>query len=89
MTQQEIMDAIQRQREIILDREARLRSRDYIGVKIAMGVAAKKDYSDKIAETELWREDINRAQEELTRLQTVESDDPDPVGEVSAESTEM
>ncbi len=89
MTQQEIMDAIQRQREIILDREARLRSRDYIGVKIAMGVATKKDYSDKIAETELWREDINRAQEELTRLQTVESDDPDPVGEVGAESTEM
>lgn len=83
------MDAIQRQREIILDREARLRSRDYIGVKIAMGVATKKDYSDKIAETELWREDINRAQEELTRLQTVESDDPDPVGEMGTESAEM
>lgn len=83
------MDAIQRQREIILDREARLRSRDYIGVKIAMGVATKKDYSDKIAETELWREDINRAQEEEVRLQTVEPDDSVPAGGVGAENTEM
>ena len=86
MTQQEIMDAIQRQKEIILDREALLRSRDYIGVKIAMGVATKKDYSEEIAETEQWRADINSAQEELTRLQTVEPDDPDPVGEVDATS---
>ena len=89
MTQQEIMDAIQRQKEIILDREARLRSRDYIGVKIAMGVATKKDYSDKIAETELWREDINRAQEEEARLQTIKPDDPVSAGEAGAENTEM
>ena len=83
------MDAIQRQKEIILNREALLRSRYDIGVNIAMGVATKKDYSEKIAEIEQWRADINSAQEELPRLQTVEPDDPDPVGEVDAESTEM
>lgn len=83
------MDAIQRQKEIILDREALLRSRDYIGVKIAMGVATKEDYSGKIAETEQWRADINSAQEELVRLQTVEPDDPASAGGVGAENAEM
>lgn len=36
-----------------------LRSKDYIGVKIAMGVARKADYTEEIAQTEVWRADLN------------------------------
>lgn len=79
MTQQEINDAIQHQQEIILDREAQLRQKDYVGTKIAMGVATREDYADVIAQTEVWRGDINAAQDEIKRLEELEPDpDPEP-----------
>ena len=77
MTQQEINDAIQHQQEIILDREAQLRQKDYIGTKIAMGVATIEDYADVIAQTEVWRDDINAAKDEIARLETIEPE-PEP-----------
>ena len=77
MTQQEINDAIQHQQEIILDREAQLRQKDYVGTKIAMGVATIEDYADVIAQTEVWRDDINAAKDEITRLEAIEPE-PEP-----------
>lgn len=77
MTQQEINDAIQHQQEIILDREAQLRQKDYVGTKIAMGVATREDYADVIAQTEVWRDDINAAKDEIARLEAIEPE-PDP-----------
>ena len=77
MTQQEINDAIQHQQEIILDREAQLRQKDYVGTKIAMGVATIEDYADVIAQTEVWRDDINAAKDEITRLEAIKPE-PEP-----------
>ena len=74
MTQAEINEAINAQQSIILDREARLTSTDYIAAKIAEGKATKTEYADKIAERQHWRDDINAAQEEIARLEAIEPD---------------
>ena len=76
MTQQDIQAAINVQQSIILDREAKLKTKDYIGTKIAMGVATREDYADDIAQTQQWRADINAAQAEIARLEDVEPEEP-------------
>ena len=76
MTQQDIQAAINVQQSIILDREAKLKTKDYIGTKIAMGVATREDYADDIAQTVQWRADINAAQTEIARLEDVEPEEP-------------
>lgn len=81
MTQQEIQAAINAQQSIILDREAQLKTKDYIGTKIAMGVATCEDYADDIAQTEQWRTDINMAQAEIARLEAIEPEEPTAEGE--------
>ena len=78
MKQSEIIEAINAQQSIILDREARLTTTDYIAAKIAEGKATKTEYADKIAERQTWRDDINAAQAEIDRLKALE---PDPEGE--------
>lgn len=80
MTQQEIQAAINLQQRIILERQSQLRSKDYIGIKIAMGVAQKSDYAEEIAMTEKWRNDINVSQEEIVRLKAIE-----PEGEIQSD----
>lgn len=82
MTQAEIIEAINAQQSIILDREARLTTTDYIAAKIAEGKATKTEYADKIAERQQWRDDINAAQAEIDRLKTLE---PDPEDELIPE----
>ena len=42
-----------------------LKTYDYIGVKIAMGVATKEEYADKIAYTETLREQIRELEKEI------------------------
>lgn len=81
MTQQEIQAAINAQQSIILDREAKLKTKDYIGTKIAMGVATREDYADDIAQTKQWRADINAAQAEIAQLEAVEPEEPTAEGE--------
>lgn len=76
MTEQEIQAAINEQQSIILDREAQLKTKDYIGTKIAMGVATCEDYAGDIALTERWRADINAAQAEIARLRAIEPEEP-------------
>ena len=63
MTQAEINEAINAQESIILDREARLTSTDYIAAKIA--------------ERQQWRDDINAAKAEIERLEALEPDNED------------
>lgn len=75
MTLQDIQAAISEQQSIILDREAKLKTKDYIGTKIAMGVATREDYADDIAQTQQWRADINAAQAEIARLEAVEPEE--------------
>ena len=82
MKQAEIIEAINAQQSIILDREARLTTTDYIAAKIAEGKATKTEYADKIAERQQWRDDINAAQAEIDRLKALEPDpDDEPIPE--------
>ena len=77
MKKYEIDALINEQQTIILDREGKLTSTDYIAAKIAEGKATKTEYSDKIAERQTWRDDINAAKEEIARLEAIEPE-PDP-----------
>ena len=77
MKQSEINEAINAQESIVLDREGKLSSTDYIAAKIAEGKATKAEYADKIAERQQWRDDINAANAEIERLKALEPDPED------------
>lgn len=84
MKQAEIIEAINAQESIILDREGKLTSTDYIAAKIAEGKATKEQYAEKIAERQAWRDDINAANAEIERLKALEPDpEPQPEPEES------
>ena len=75
MKQQEISDAIQRQREIILDRKTRLAKTDYIAAKIAEGAGTREEYAEQIAWRQQWRDDINAATARIAELGAEVADD--------------
>ena len=83
MKKYEIDALINEQQTIILDREGKLTSTDYIAAKIAEGKATKSEYADKIAERQQWRDDINAAKDEIERLEALE---PDPEEKPEMES---
>ena len=83
MKKYEIDALINEQQSIILDREAKLTSTDYIAAKIAEGKATKSEYADKIAERQQWRDDINAAKDEIERLEALK---PDPEEKPEMES---
>jgi chaperonin cofactor prefoldin len=75
MTQEEIIESKNEQYSIILDRESKLSSTDYIAAKIAEDKATQKEYAGKIAERQQWRDDINEAQDAIKALDALE---PEP-----------
>ena len=77
MKQAEIIEAINAQESIILDREGKLSSTDYIAAKLAEGKATQEEYADKIAERQQWRDDINAANAEIERLKALEPESED------------
>lgn len=77
MKKSEIIEAINAQETIILDRESKLTATDYIAAKIAESKATKSEYADKIAERQQWRDDINAAQTEIERLNAIEPEPED------------
>ena len=77
MKQSEIIEAINAQQSIILDREGKLSSTDYIAAKLAEGKATQEEYADKIAERQQWRDDINAANAEIERLKALEPEPED------------
>jgi len=82
MKQAEIIEAINAQESIILDREGKLSSTDYIAAKLAEGKATQEEYADKIAQRQTWRDDINAAQAEIERLKALEPEPEDePINE--------
>ena len=81
MKKYEIDALINEQQTIILDREGKLTSTDYIAAKIAEGKATKTEYADKIADRQGWRDDINAAKAEIERLEALEPD-PEEVPEM-------
>ena len=79
MKKYEIDALINEQQTIILDREGKLTTTDYIAAKIAEGKATKEEYAEKIAERQQWRDDINAAKDEIERLEAIEpEEDPMP-----------
>ena len=78
MKKYEIDALINEQQTIILDREGKLSSTDYIAAKIAEGKATKSEYADKIAQRQTWRDDINAANAEIERLKAIEPDQDEP-----------
>lgn len=79
MKKSEIVEQINAQQTIILDREGKLTATDYIAAKIAEGKATQEEYAEKIALRQAWRDDINAAQDEIARLESIEpelEDDP-------------
>ena len=83
MKKYEIDALINEQQTIILDREGKLTTTDYIAAKIAEGKATKTEYADKIADRQQWRDDINAAKAEIERLEAIE---PDPEEKPEMES---
>ena len=83
MKKYEIDALVNEQQTIILDREGKLTSTDYIAAKIAEGKATKTEYADKIAERQGWRDDINAAKAEIDRLEAIE---PEPDEEAPQEA---
>lgn len=77
MTHQEVNDALNIQYTLINECKTKLINYDYIGVKIAMGVAEISDYSEQIAVTEILRAKINAAEEEVKRLLAITEFDDD------------
>jgi hypothetical protein len=83
MKKYEIDTLINEQQTIVLDRDGKLSSTDYIAAKIAEGKATKTEYADKIADRQQWRDDINAAKAEIERLEALE---PDPEEKPEMES---
>ena len=83
MKKYEIDALINEQQTIVLDREGKLTSTDYIAAKIAEGKATQEEYAGKIAERQQWRDDINAAKDEIERLEALE---PDPEEKPEMES---
>ena len=71
MKKYEIDALINEQQTIILDREGKLTSTDYVAAKITEGKAIKTEYADKKAERQGWRDDINAAKAEIERLEAI------------------
>ena len=71
MKKYEIDALINEQQTIVLDREGKLSSTDYIAAKIAEGKATQEEYAEKIAQRQQWRDDINAAKDEIERLDGV------------------
>ena len=83
MKKYEIDALINEQQTIVLDREGKLSSTDYIAAKIAEGKATQEEYAGKIAQRQQWRDDINAAKAEIERLKALE---PDPEEKPEMES---
>jgi len=77
MKQAEIIEAINAQQSIILDREGKLTTTDYIAAKIAEGKATQEEYAEKIVQRQQWRDDINAANTEIERLKALEPEPED------------
>ena len=78
MDKQEKQQLINEQQSIILDREGRLTSTDYIAAKIAEGKATREEYAEKINLRQQWRDDINAAQAEIERIEALPEEEEMP-----------
>ena len=78
MTQNEKQSLLNEQHLIVNNAEAQLKATDYIAAKIAEGKATKTEYKEKIDLRQQWRDQINAAQEEIARLEAIETEEEMP-----------
>lgn len=78
MTQNEKQSLLNEQHLIVNNAEAQLKATDYIAAKIAEGKATKTEYKEKIDLRQQCRDQINAAQEEIARLEVVETEEEMP-----------
>lgn len=79
MTRQEIEDRKNALASVILDREAKLKEHDYVSAKIADGRATSEEYSEVIAQKNIWAKEVNDAQEEIAHLNSIIPEDDDMI----------
>ena len=75
MTRQEIEDKKNALASVILDREAKLKEHDYVSAKIADGRATAEEYANIIARKTVWAEEVNSANAEIARLDSITPED--------------
>lgn len=75
MTRQEIEDRKNALASVILDREAKLKERDYVSAKIADGRATSEEYADVIAQKTVWADEVNSANAEIAYLESITPED--------------
>lgn len=75
MTRQEIEERKNALASLILDREAKLKERDYVSAKIADGRATADEYAEVIASKNRWAEEVNEAMAEMARLDGITPED--------------
>lgn len=68
MNSQEIQKQIDAKNGRINDLDIALQSKDYIGIKIAMGRATKTEYKDEIAQCDAWGKEKNDLLLEVAEL---------------------
>lgn len=59
----EVADLEQDNNARIQELKTNLAETDYIACKIAEGVATKEEYADKIAQRQMWRDEINELEQ--------------------------
>lgn len=82
MTRQEIEERKNALASLILDREAKLKEHDYVSAKIADSRATAEEYADVIAQKTIWAEEINNAEAEIERLNSITPEDDVLLSEV-------
>lgn len=75
MKKEEINELINIQYTIILDCQSKLTLTDYIASKISEGKATKEEYKEQIEKRQIWRDNINQAQEEIRKLEKIEPEE--------------
>lgn len=60
MTNEEISNLVENIETKISHLKTNLAETDYVACKIAEGVATKEEYSDIVAQRQMWREEINK-----------------------------
>ena len=78
MTKQEKQSLLNEQYLIVNNASAELKATDYIAAKLAEGKATKTEYKEKLEKRQQWRNKINAAQDEIARLEAIETEDDAP-----------
>lgn len=78
MTSEEKRKLLNEQYTLRANLEAQIKATNFVGIRIAEGKATKTEYKAQINERQQWRDAIDAANEEIARLQAIETEDEEP-----------